>query len=131
MAMTTEARKRVFKRWAIGIAVVGLIAMPGVHLLLTWLDDEATEDVVAFVMYFHQAKTPEAEASMTALTGALISRSLQLGGRYYLPYRRHATNAQLLRAYPMWPQFVAAKRKYDPTLRFRNQFFNQYEKVGQ
>jgi hypothetical protein len=43
MAMTTEARKRVFKRWAIAIAFVGLILMPGVHLLLTWLNDDVPQ----------------------------------------------------------------------------------------
>jgi hypothetical protein len=37
-----------------------------------------------------------------------------------LPYRLHATCAQLRAAYPRVDEFVTAKRRYDPQLRFRN-----------
>jgi FAD/FMN-containing dehydrogenase len=86
----------------------------------------AHEEVFAFVLFFNQALTPAAEADMTALTRVLIDEAEQLGGTYYLPYRRHATPAQLLRAYPRFPEFVRLKRRYDPQELFQNQFYQQY-----
>jgi len=54
------------------------------------------------------------------------SAALSLSGRHYLPYRLHATKAQLARAYPQAAQLVAIKRTYDPDLVFRNQFWDKY-----
>jgi hypothetical protein len=45
---------------------------------------------------------------------------------YYLPYRLHATREQLRAAYPRVDAFVAAKRRYDPQLRFRNALWDSY-----
>ena len=86
----------------------------------------ATEDVVAFLMFFHQRKTAKAEERMEVMTRELIDLALNAGGRFYLPYRRHATHEQLLRAYPMWPAFVQRKRAWDPEGRFDSRFFTQY-----
>ena len=60
------------------------------------------------------------------MTVELIERVLALGGSYYLPYRLHASRDQLRRAYPKLDAFVAAKRRYDPQLRFRNAFWDTY-----
>lgn len=60
------------------------------------------------------------------MTAKLIDRVLMLGGSYYLPYRLHASREQMRRAYPRCVEFVAAKRRYDPQLRFRNALWDTY-----
>ena len=77
-------------------------------------------------MLFPQLLTDDAETSMREMTGRLIDRVLALGGSYYLPYRLHARPDQLRAAYPRTEEFVAAKRKYDPQLRFRNMMWERY-----
>ena len=80
----------------------------------------------AFVLLFAQARTAAGEKTMAALTRDLIDAALGLGGRYYLPYRLHATPAQFRRAYPRADEFFAAKRRYDPDGLFANRFSEKY-----
>jgi len=49
-----------------------------------------------------------------------------LGGAFYLPYRLHARRDQVEKAYPAAASFVAAKRRYDPNLLFRNAMWDTY-----
>jgi FAD/FMN-containing dehydrogenase len=77
-------------------------------------------------MLFVQKRTHEADDDMRAMTVKLIDRALALGGSYYLPYRLHATADQLRSAYPRLDDFIAAKRKFDPKIRFRNAFWDTY-----
>jgi FAD/FMN-containing dehydrogenase len=62
------------------------------------------------------------------MTRELVDAAIQAGGRYYLPYRLHATPAQFLRAYPQAEQFFKLKRQYDPQELFQNQFYRKYGK---
>lgn len=86
----------------------------------------ADRRLLALVCLFNQRRTPEAEAKAQAMTRELIDGVLAEGGRYYLPYRLHATPEQLRRAYPQVDAFFAAKRRLDPDLLFRNAFFDRY-----
>ncbi len=86
----------------------------------------ADTDVMALVFFFSQSRTPEADAAMRALTGELIEASLAVGGRYYLPYRLHASREQFARAYPMQAAFFGLKRTVDPDAVFQNQFYRTY-----
>ncbi len=86
----------------------------------------ADRQMIAFVMLYVQEKTHEGEDEMRALTRDLINASLRHKGRYYLPYRLHATHKQFHRAYPQATQFFALKRKYDPEQLFQNQFYLKY-----
>jgi FAD/FMN-containing dehydrogenase len=86
----------------------------------------AREEVFAFVMFFDQAKTPEAEEEMQKLTMALVNESLELEGTYYLPYRLHPSQEQLAKAYPMAKDFFERKRQYDSLEIFRNKFYDTY-----
>jgi FAD/FMN-containing dehydrogenase len=86
----------------------------------------ATEPRIAAVMLFSQEKTVRGESDMARMTEALIGRVLDIGGTYYLPYRPHASLAQLSRGYPRAAAFVAAKRAADPDLLFRNQLWDGY-----
>ncbi|MDA8586421.1 FAD-binding oxidoreductase [Rhodobacteraceae bacterium] len=81
---------------------------------------------IACVMLFSQEMTLRAEADHRRMTEALIERTLELGGTYYLPYRPHARADQFLRGYPRAEEFVAAKLELDPDRLFRNMFWDTY-----
>lgn len=81
---------------------------------------------IAAVMSFSQEMTARAEADMARMTRALIDGVTGIGGSYYLPYRPHATPAQMVRAYPRAAAFAAAKRALDPDLTFRNNLWDTY-----
>jgi hypothetical protein len=63
---------------------------------------------------------------MAAMTRRLIDAVLEAGGSFYLPYRLHASRAQVARAYPKMEAFVAGKRQHDPGLLFRNALWDRY-----
>ena len=86
----------------------------------------ATGPRIATVMSFSQEMSARAEADMRRMTQDLIGGVLALGGSYYLPYRPHATGQQFTEAYPRAAAFAEAKRALDPTLRFRNAFWDTY-----
>ena len=80
-------------------------------------------------MLFVQKRTADADDDMRAMTVKLIDRTLAIGGSYYLPYRLHATREQMRAAYPRLDEFIAAKRRYDPQLRFRNALWDTLSRV--
>jgi len=86
----------------------------------------ADQPMLALVMLFNQKRTAAGEASMQKMTQALIDAALLVGGRYYLPYRLHATRKQFEAAYPMASEFFALKKKFDPDEIFQNQFYLKY-----
>jgi FAD/FMN-containing dehydrogenase len=81
---------------------------------------------IAAVMSFSQEVTPDGEIDMMQTTEALIDRVTAIGGAFYLPYRLHARRDQVEKAYPAVASFVAAKRRYDPNLLFRNAMWDAY-----
>ena len=86
----------------------------------------APEPRIAAVLLFSQEKTVRGEEDMARMTHALIERTLDVGGTYYLPYRPHASLDQLTRGYPRAAAFAAWKRQADPELRFRNHLWDTY-----
>jgi FAD/FMN-containing dehydrogenase len=86
----------------------------------------ADREMFAFVMLFNQERSEAADEAMAAATREMIDAALECGGRYYLPYRPHATVAQFRRAYSRAERFFEQKRSYDPMLLFQNQFFAKY-----
>ncbi len=91
----------------------------------SWLS-YAPGDRIACVMLFSQEKTHRAEEDMKRMTQELIDRVLAIGGNYYLPYRLHARQDQMQKAYPGLRPFVAKKRAMDPTGLFRHAMWDQY-----
>jgi FAD/FMN-containing dehydrogenase len=89
----------------------------------------APEEVFGLVLLFDQCRDPAADAAMQALTRELIDVALDCGGRYYLPYRPHATAEQFRRSYPEATEFFARKRRYDPDGIFSNNFYSNYGKA--
>ena len=86
----------------------------------------ADRPVFSFVMLFNQPRTTEGDRRMQLMTIELINAALRAGGRYYLPYRLHATAEQFRLAYPQADKFFEWKHKFDPHDRFVNQFYLQY-----
>lgn len=90
--------------------------------LMRW----ASEEVFCFVLYHKQRSWNAAEQYSSGWTRRLIDAALEHGGRYYLPYRLHASQAQFQRAYPQATQFAAVKQQLDPGNRFRNLLWERY-----
>ena len=86
----------------------------------------ADQRMIAFVMLFVQSQTDVGEQKMKELTRDLIDAALRHEGRYYLPYRLHATPEQFHQAYPQAREFFELKRKYDPEEVFQNRFYLEY-----
>jgi FAD/FMN-containing dehydrogenase len=90
--------------------------------LLGW----ARGEVYSFVVYHEQGTSDEARTVVRAWTRELIDAALGEGGSYYLPYQIHATRGQFMAAYPGAGEFFAAKRRLDPTYKFRNRLWEAY-----
>lgn len=88
----------------------------------------ADQDMFALVMLYNQARTKQADEAMAALTRELIDAALACGGRYYLPYRLHATKEQFAAAYPQAEKFFQLKRQYDPDELLQNGFYTAFGK---
>jgi FAD/FMN-containing dehydrogenase len=56
----------------------------------------------------------------------LIDRALDRGGSFFLTYHRWATKAQMLRAYPQFPEFLRLKKAYDPDERFQSEWYRHW-----
>lgn len=90
--------------------------------LLAW----ARTEVFAFVIYYKQGTTAADRNEVGNWTRELIDAALAVDGSYYLPYQLHATPEQFRRAYPRAPEFLALKRRLDPTNKFRNELLDKY-----
>jgi FAD/FMN-containing dehydrogenase len=86
----------------------------------------ADQRMLAFVLLFNQPIAPVAESRTAALTRSLVDAALLCGGRYYLPYRLHASAQQFHRAYPQAARFFELKRLHDPEETFQNLFYRTY-----
>jgi FAD/FMN-containing dehydrogenase len=86
----------------------------------------ASERWLCTVMNFHVEHSEAGIAKARADFGRLFDHALALGGSFYLTYHRWATKEQLLRAYPRFPKFLAEKRRFDPKLRFRSDWYDHY-----
>lgn len=90
--------------------------------MLAW----APVEVFCFVLYYKQRVTNSASEVVEVWTRELVDAALRNGGRYYLPYRLHATHNQFARAYPEAAQFAVFKKKVDPSNRLRNLLWDRY-----
>lgn len=90
--------------------------------LLAW----ARQDVFSFVLYHKQRSTRGADRAAKVWTRRLIDAALACEGRYYLPYRPHATPEQFRQAYPENVAFAELKARLDPERRFRNALWDRY-----
>jgi FAD/FMN-containing dehydrogenase len=89
----------------------------------------ADQQMFSLVMLFNVKLIEAEDDRMKAMTRELIDAALKVGGRYYLPYRLHATKEQFAKAYPQSSKFFELKLKYDSGQIFRNYFWNTYGSV--
>ncbi|MGV1013978.1 MAG: FAD-binding oxidoreductase [Methyloceanibacter sp.] len=59
----------------------------------------------------------------------LIDRAIEHGGSYFLTYHRWASRAQVEACYPQMPEFLAAKRRYDPGEVFQTEWYRHYRQM--
>lgn len=90
--------------------------------LLRW----ATGEVFSFVLYYKQRSSEYADLASERWTRMLIDAALSMGGRYYLPYRLHASESQFHAAYPEATAYARIKHGVDPDYRFRNRMWDKY-----
>ena len=90
----------------------------------------ADRRMFALVMLFQQPRTTAGDDAMEAMTQQMIEAALSVDGRYYLPYRLHATADQFHQAYPQAREFFDRKRQYDPYGIFSNRFYEKYGEYG-
>lgn len=119
--------REVFRRHDVNVLNVSIRnAQPDTESYLSW----APEEVFSLVVYYKQWTTEGAKRRVGVWTRELIDEVLRVGGRYYLPYQIHATEAQVATAYPGLAQFSAVRHQVDPNNRFRNKLWDRYYRSG-
>jgi FAD/FMN-containing dehydrogenase len=83
----------------------------------------AKRDYCCIVFNLRTEHSPLGIQRSTACFRALINEALLREGSFFLTYHRWWTAEQLLKAYPQIHQFVAAKRRYDPTELFCSDWY--------
>lgn len=86
----------------------------------------ARQEVFCFVLYYKQGTRADDVVHVGNWSRELVQAALDHGGTYYLPYQRHATQAQFDKAYPRREQFRAIKAAADPRGRLCNELWKQY-----
>lgn len=84
------------------------------------------QGVFAFVMYFRIRRDPSVETYLGQVHNRLAEISTNLGGSFYLPYRKCYSLSLMQRAFPDLSETVRMKEKYDPRGRFANEWFTKY-----
>jgi len=86
----------------------------------------APGEMFSIVLYINQPVTEEGSEKMADVTRELIDLTVDLNGRFFLPYQLYYTPEQLKRSYPEIGEFFAAKKVYDPDGLFTNTFYEKY-----
>ena len=92
--------------------------------LLTY--ESATADQLSIVLYFSMELNQKNIAKAKLWTQFLVDKSIELKGRYYLPYQEWPSKEQFKKAYPAYKLFKAHKIEIDPNEVFSNKFYQHY-----
>jgi FAD/FMN-containing dehydrogenase len=95
-------------------------------------DDEsflawAKQDYACVVLNLHVVHEARELARTADTFRHLIDLAGDFGGSFYLTYHRHASWAQVERAYPQFAEFLKLKRKYDPDERFQSDWYRHHK----
>ena len=85
-----------------------------------------SQGVFAFVLYYRVKRTTEVDERLGKIHDQFVDITLELGGTFYLPYRRNYSHEKLSKAYPMIAEFAELKEQYDPSAMFQNLWFEDY-----
>lgn len=91
----------------------------------------AQRDSACVVFNLHTSHGPGGKAKCASQQRDLIDLALQFRGRFFLTYHRCATDRQLLQAYPTFPNFLRAKRRYDPDETFYSDWYAHHRHLAQ
>jgi decaprenylphospho-beta-D-ribofuranose 2-oxidase len=83
---------------------------------------------LAVVLYVNVKTSISGLGESSAMTREIIDLAVRDNGTFYLPYVLDYDKSQLSQAYPMINEFFAAKRRYDPSERFSNEFYGRYSR---
>ena len=81
-----------------------------------------------FVLYYRVRKSVEADLELEKIHNELTEITLNLEGRFYLPYRHHYSDEQLKRSYPRIGEFFDQKVTHDPNGLFSSAWSEHYMK---
>lgn len=120
--------KEVFSSNGVTLSNAALRFIPKTHdsSLLTY--ESVTEDQLALVLYFALKLNDKNITEAEVWTQALVEKSIELKGRYYLPYQQWPSIEQFKRSYPNYNVFKGNKLAVDPNEVFSNQFYQHYLK---
>lgn len=90
----------------------------------------ATRPSACVVFNLHAPHGPEGQIKVAGQQRDIIDLALSFGGRYFLTYHRCASDQQLLQAYPTFPDFLRAKRRYDPGEVFFSDWYAHYRHLA-
>lgn len=83
----------------------------------------APGDRACVIFNLRTPHTPVGQQRTAEAFRGLVDVALSLGGSFFLTYHRYATREQVLKAYPAMPDFLAAKRRFDPHQRFVSDWY--------
>jgi FAD/FMN-containing dehydrogenase len=97
-------------------------------------DDEsflawAKRPYACVIFNLHLEHSPESLDRGAEAFRGLIDLALARGGSYYLTYHRWARKDQVEACYPQMPDFLAAKRRHDPQVRFQSDWYRHYRRM--
>lgn len=97
------------------------------HDKLSFLNYAKNRDgMCAFVLYFRVEASGEMDGMLGQFHNRLAEMTVDLGGTFYLPYRKCYSDDLLQRAYPQVAMFATKKEEFDPMYVFSNAFFERY-----
>ena len=82
--------------------------------------------VYAFVLYYRIKRENSVERQLGEFHNRFAEVTLDLGGTFYLPYRKCYSQEMLKTAYPMIEDFAKKKEELDPNCMFSNLWFDHY-----
>ena len=90
--------------------------------MLNW----ASQPYACVVVNLHVDHDPQGIQRVSDTLRSLIDLAIERGGSYFLTYNKFATHDQLAKCYPQFQEFVAAKKRYDPSQVFSSDWFQAY-----
>jgi hypothetical protein len=95
---------------------------PDTETLLAW----ARERFACVIFNLHVDHDVRGVATSAAAFRRLIDIAIHHRGNYFLTYHRYVTAEQVSACYPMFPEFLAAKRQHDPRGVFQSDWYRHY-----
>lgn len=86
----------------------------------------ARQDYACVIFNLHTPHTPHGIDATERSFRRLIDLAIAREGSFYLTYSRAASAEQVRACYPRIGEFFAAKRRFDPQLRFQSSWYRHY-----